>query len=1149
MFKQKKYFIPKKAGEVYHFGQLINASYAIECAKIIENYFGFILIVTSNTQDAIKLFNEITTFTSHSVYYFPDWETIPYSNTSPNPKIISNRIYILSILQKIRHGILIISIQSLMQRLCPNNFLSYNIILIKIGDKLSNIDFKNKLDTMGYRYVDNVLEPGEYNVKKNIIFDLFPVGKDKIYRIDLLNDQINSISKINLEKQEVIEEVSKINLLPKHEFPSNKNSLKLFCYRWEKIFDKSCKQDYVYKNISMGILPFGIEYWHPIFFDQPLSNLFNYLPSETVIINQSNLEQNAIIFWENLNKYYKNQPYYNKKYLLKPIDLWMTPDYLINQLKNWPQIKTTHEKLPNNSKNINLGYEPLPSLTSKGVNKFSLEYLDKFIKKFTGYIIFCVKDEISQRKFKKLFNVIKINPIIIKNLDELSNQKFFLIINNINHGFIDSLNNKAIICENDIIPENFNYHYKNKIEWNATYLSKLVSNLEEISFGQPIVHIEHGIGRYMGLTIIETKGIKAEYLILSYADDAKLYVPVSSLHLISYYMGYSKNHTPLHKLGSDIWVRSRQKAIEKIRDIAAELLDIYSKRDSNVGFSFKYDKHRYHLFCNKFPFKITLDQKKAIDSILKDMCQPITMDRLICGDVGFGKTEIAMRAAFIAVENNKQVAILVPTTILAQQHYENFKNRFNHWCVHIDVLSNFRTFKEQKYLLEQTKEGTINILIGTHKLLNKNIKWKDLGLLIIDEEHRFGVRQKECIKAISNNIDIITLTATPIPRTLHMAMTGMRDVSIIATAPDNRRPIKTFITEFNCSTIREAILREILRGGQVYYLHNQVNDIEKTANFISKLVPEARVTIGHGQMHDIDLEKVMHNFHCQRFNVLVCTTIIENGIDIPNANTIIIEQANNFGLAQLHQLRGRVGRSHHQAYAWLLISKNKSCITNEAIKRFEVISSLEELGSGFQLATNDLEIRGSGELLGEKQSGQIETLGFSLYLELLEKSIHELKDQQNCSPKNWLYSEIEIELQIPSLIPENFITDVNKRLSLYKRIASATNESDIQEVKIELINNFGSLPESTHNLFNIALLRLQARQLGIRKIKISDKGGYFDFYQKNNINILKLVNLIQKEPNKWKLEGKTKLRFYYNEIKEKKSRIYWIQNFINNLTN
>ncbi|EPP6741768.1 transcription-repair coupling factor, partial [Cronobacter dublinensis] len=706
--------------------------------------------------------------------------------------------------------------------------------------------------------------------------------------------------------------------------------------------------------------------------------------------------------------------------------------------------------------------------------------------------------------------------------------------------FIDTLRHRAFICESDLLGERVT---RRRQESRRTINpDTLIRNLAELRPGQPVVHLEHGVGRYAGLTTLEAGGITAEYLMLTYAGDAKLYVPVSSLHLISRYAGGAEENAPLHKLGGDAWSKARQKAAEKVRDVAAELLDIYAQRAAKAGFAFKHDKEQYQLFCEGFPFETTPDQAQAINAVLSDMCQPLAMDRLVCGDVGFGKTEVAMRAAFLAVENNKQVAVLVPTTLLAQQHYDNFRDRFANWPVRIELLSRFRSAKEQAQVLEQAAEGKVDILIGTHKLLQSDVKMKDLGLLIVDEEHRFGVRHKERIKAMRADVDILTLTATPIPRTLNMAMSGMRDLSIIATPPARRLAVKTFVREYDNLVVREAILREVLRGGQVYYLYNDVENIQKAAQRLAELVPEARIAIGHGQMRERELERVMNDFHHQRFNVLVCTTIIETGIDIPTANTIIIERADHFGLAQLHQLRGRVGRSHHQAYAWLLTPPPKA-MTTDAQKRLEAIASLEDLGAGFALATHDLEIRGAGELLGEDQSGQMETIGFSLYMELLENAVDALKAGREPSLEDLTSQQTEVELRMPSLLPEAFIPDVNTRLSFYKRVASAKKEQELEEIKVELIDRFGLLPDPARNLLDIAALRQQAQKLGVRKIEANEKGGTIEFAEKNHVDPGWLIGLLQKEPQHYRLDGPTRLKFF-RELDERKTRMEWVRQFM-----
>ncbi|EEC2444137.1 transcription-repair coupling factor, partial [Salmonella enterica subsp. enterica serovar Enteritidis] len=772
-----------------------------------------------------------------------------------------------------------------------------------------------------------------------------------------------------------------------------------------------------------------------------------------------------------------------------------------------------------------------------------LDALRKFLESFSGPVIFSVESEGRREALGELLARIKIAPKRILRQDEAQDAGRYLMIGAAEHGFIDTQRNLALICESDLLGERV---ARRRLDSRRTINpDTLIRNLAELHVGQPVVHLEHGVGRYAGMTTLEAGGIKGEYLMLTYANDAKLYVPVSSLHLISRYAGGAEESAPLHKLGGDAWSRARQKAAEKVRDVAAELLDIYAQRAAKEGFAFKHDREQYQLFCDSFPFETTPDQAQAINAVLSDMCQPLAMDRLVCGDVGFGKTEVAMRAAFLAVENHKQVAVLVPTTLLAQQHYDNFRDRFANWPVRIEMLSRFRSAKEQTQILAEAAEGKIDILIGTHKLLQSDVKLRDLGLLIVDEEHRFGVRHKERIKAMRADVDILTLTATPIPRTLNMAMSGMRDLSIIATPPARRLAVKTFVREYDSLVVREAILREILRGGQVYYLYNDVENIQKAAERLAELVPEARIAIGHGQMRERELERVMNDFHHQRFNVLVCTTIIETGIDIPTANTIIIERADHFGLAQLHQLRGRVGRSHHQAYAWLLTPHPKA-MTTDAQKRLEAIASLEDLGAGFALATHDLEIRGAGELLGEEQSGSMETIGFSLYMELLENAVDALKAGREPSLEDLTSQQTEVELRMPSLLPDDFIPDVNTRLSFYKRIASAKNENELEEIKVELIDRFGLLPDPARNLLDIARLRQQAQKLGIRKLEGNEKGGTIEFAEKNHVDPAWLIGLLQKQPQHFRLDGPTRLKFI-QDLSERKTRIDWVRQFMQQL--
>ncbi|MGP1958105.1 MAG: transcription-repair coupling factor [Arsenophonus sp.] len=817
-------------------------------------------------------------------------------------------------------------------------------------------------------------------------------------------------------------------------------------------------------------------------------------------------------------------------YIIPPIDrLLLNSKELNKMIKIHPNINISTKQNAKKTGNINLPCLVLADLNINYKNKDSFNKLHQFIKNFSGRIVFSTKNETCCKILKEILKRIEINPIFIKTLNEVNISGFYITINVSEHSFINYDQKIVVICESEILDKRI---INNDIIKNNTINTNIfINNLTDLQINEPVVHIEHGIGRFQGLTILETGGLKAEYLILTYADDDKLYIPISSLNLINRYNGIGNENVPLHKLGNEVWGKVKKKAAEKISDIAAELLDVHAQRNIKFSFAFKHDKIKYKIFCQDFPFKTTIDQEKAINDVLNDMCKPIAMDRLICGDVGFGKTEVAMRAAFLAVSNNQQVVMLVPTTLLAQQHFNNFRTRFSNWPVCIEMLSRFCSVKEQRLIINKVSEGKIGILIGTHKILQNNIHWKALGLLIIDEEHRFGVKQKELIKSIRVNIDVLTLTATPIPRTINIAMNGIRDLSIISTPPPCRLSVKTFIYQYDDLIVRKAILYEISRGGQVYYLFNNVKYIEKTKERLELLVPEARFIIGHGQMRERDLEHVMSDFYNQHFNVLICTTIIETGIDIPSVNTIIIERADHFGLAQLHQLRGRVGRSYHQSYAYFL-TPNPKIMTTDAQKKLKAIAVLGDLGVGLSLAIHDLEIRGAGELLGQEQSGQMVNIGFQLYMELLENAVKALNKGNKPSLEELISrQQTQIELKMPVLLPDNYIPDVNVRLYFYKKIASVKHENELNELKMELIDRFGKLPDTGIQLLQSTAIRIQAEELNIKRIEAHEKGGFIKFNKQNRININFIITLLKNSPDIYRLDGPYKLKFVKPLIK------------------
>lgn len=1138
--------LPNTPGKFCQYGQLIGSSMALFCAEVVEQHQGPVVIITDDMQQTIHLNEELKQYSSYPSILFPDWETLPYDSFSPHQDIISQRLSSLYQLPMFNKGTLILPINTLLQKVCPISYLTAHVFIMQKGQQLSREGLIFQLENAGYRHVSQVMEHGEYTTR-GALFDIFPMGSDVPYRIDFFDNEIDGIRTFDVETQRTIINIDQIQLLPAHEFPFDKTAIELFRSQWRELFPVRLESESIYQQVSKGILPTGIEYWQRLFFNQPLISLFDYLPDNVLLITSPNIHQYAEKFWQDIQNRYESRKVDPMRPLINAEEIWLKVDEIFALFKHYPKLILSKETLSGKN-TLNLPYQALPELAIQIQQKDPYQHFIQFLADYDGNVIFSVESEGRREALQEIINRIQIYPVYIDKLTDINTadpNRFYLMIGASEQGFIDSENHFAIITENELLGRRIIRHRRETKQSINT--DNLIRSLAELTPGKPVVHLEHGVGRYAGLTTLETGGITAEYLILLYANETKLYVPVSSLNLISRYSGGDEENAPLNKLGTDAWNKARARAAEKVRDVAAELLDIYAQREAKPGFEFKQDREQYELFCQGFPYQETNDQLNAIGAVIGDMCSPFAMDRLVCGDVGFGKTEVAMRAAFLAVINHKQVAVLVPTTLLAQQHYENFCDRFANWPIRIESLSRFKTAKQQQQILTALDDGKIDIVIGTHKLLQTDVKWHDLGLLIVDEEHRFGVRQKERIKAMRANLDILTLTATPIPRTLNMAMSGMRDLSIIATPPARRLAVKTFVREYDNYVIREAILREILRGGQVYYLHNDVADIEKIRDQLQELIPEARIAIGHGQMHERDLERVMNDFHHQRYNLLICTTIIETGIDVPNANTIIIERADKFGLAQLHQLRGRVGRSYHQAYAYLLTPHPKA-LTKDAQKRLEAIASLEDLGAGFALATHDLEIRGAGELLGEDQSGQIETIGFNLYIELLDEAVKSLKSGKEPTLESLLNNQqTEIELRLPTLIPDDFIPDVNSRLSLYKRIASIDQLEELSEIKIEIIDRFGKLPDPVQFLLAVTKIRFNAQLLGIRKIELAEKGGFIEFGSNNKVSVDYLISEIQRSPKSFRLDGQNRLKLLTTGL-ERQQRIDYINTLLEQFT-
>ncbi|WP_374382633.1 transcription-repair coupling factor [Pseudomonas fluvialis] len=1112
--------LPAAAGK-QHWGNLPGAALSLAVAEAACAAKRFTLLLTADSQSAERLQEELAFFAPDlPVLHFPDWETLPYDVFSPHQDIISQRIATLYRLPEIKHGVLVVPIATALHRLAPTRFLLGSGLLLDVGQKLDVEEMRARLEAAGYRCVDTVYEHGEFAVRGALI-DLFPMGSETPYRIDLFDDEIETLRTFDPETQRSVDKVESIRLLPAREFPLEKKAVTDFRGRFRERFDVDYRRCPIYQDLASGITPAGIEYYLPLFFEET-GTLFDYLPGDTQVFSLPGIEQAAEQFWLDARTRYEDRRVDPERPLLPPADIFLPVEDCFARLKQWPRVVVSQEDVEVGVGRERFDARALPDLAIQAKASEPLAALRRFIEEYPGRVLFCAESAGRREVLLELLARLKLKPLEVANWHEFtaSRERLAICIAPLDEGLL--LDQIALIAESPLFGQRVMQRRRREKARDGG--DNVIKNLTELREGAPVVHIDHGVGRYLGLVTMEFDGQAAEFLALMYAEEAKLYVPVSSLHLIARYTGSDDALAPLHRLGSETWQKAKRKAAEQVRDVAAELLDIYARRAAREGHAFRDPAVDYATFSAGFPFEETPDQQAAIDAVRADMLAGKPMDRLVCGDVGFGKTEVAMRAAFIAVHSGKQVAVLVPTTLLAQQHYNSFRDRFADWPVTVEVMSRFKTAKEVNEAVAKLAEGKIDIVIGTHKLLQDDVRFKDLGLCIIDEEHRFGVRQKEQLKALRSEVDILTLTATPIPRTLNMAVSGMRDLSIIATPPARRLSVRTFVLEQQDSVIKEALLRELLRGGQVYYLHNDVKTIEKCAADLQALVPEARVGIGHGQMHERELERVMSDFYHKRFNVLVASTIIETGIDVPSANTILIERADKFGLAQLHQLRGRVGRSHHQAYAYLLTPPRKG-MTEDAQKRLEAIANAQDLGAGFVLATHDLEIRGAGELLGDGQSGQIQAVGFTLYMEMLERAVKAIRKGEQPNLEQPLGGGPEVNLRVPALIPDDYLPDVHTRLILYKRIASAADEDGLKELQVEMIDRFGLLPEPTKNLMRLTLLKLQAEKLGIKKIDAGPQGGRLEFAADTCVDPLVLIKLIQSQPNRYKFEGATLFKF------------------------
>ncbi|MDO9466993.1 MAG: transcription-repair coupling factor [Thiobacillus sp.] len=1078
-------------------------------------------VVCASAWDANRLAEELRWFDSElRVCAFPDWETLPYDSFSPHPDLISERLATLYQISRGEFDIAVVALSTALYRLAPPAFMAAHTFFLKQKDTLDEAAFRAQMMLGGYTHVNQVFAPGEFSVRGGLI-DLFPMGSALPYRIDLFDNEIETLRAFDVDTQRSIYPVNEVRLLPAREFPLDETGITRFRQNFRERFEGDPSKSKLYKDVSNGLAPAGIEYYLPLFFDET-ATLFDYLPKPTRIVAHGALDPAGQAFWTDAQGRFRLLSGDKDRPLLPPAELFLATDAFFTQVK-------AYSRLDIEQGGSGLAH-PVPPISVDRREAHPVAKLKGFIDAFNGKVLIVAPSAGRRETLHEYLAEHDLDAVLVDSwADSLSHTARILLTHGpLAEGFVTADGALAVITETELyaIPPKT----RRAREARATQIDNLLRDLSELKPGDPVVHAQYGVGQYLGLVNMDLGDGDTEFLQLEYAKGDKLYVPVANLHLISRYSGAGEGAAPLHKLGTDQWEKARRRAMQAARDTAAELLNLYALRAAREGHAFKFSTHDYEAFAEGFGYEETPDQAAAIAAVMGDMQSGKPMDRLVCGDVGFGKTEVALRAAFMAVMGGYQVAVLVPTTLLAEQHFHNFSDRFSAWPIKLAELSRFRSPKEQAAALQALADGKLDIVIGTHRLIQKDVKFARLGLVILDEEHRFGVRQKEQLKALRAEVDVLTLTATPIPRTLAMSLEGIRDFSVIATAPQKRLAVKTFVQSFSSGLIREAVLRELKRGGQVYFLHNEVSTIENMRERLEKLLPEARIRVGHGQQGERELEQVMRDFYQQRFDILLCTTIIETGIDVPTANTILINRADKFGLAQLHQLRGRVGRSHHQAFAYLLVEEDRT-LTAQAKKRLEAIQLLEELGSGFHLAMQDMEIRGAGEVLGDKQSGEILEVGFSLYNDMLAGAVASLKAGKEPDMSQPLGVVSEINLHRPALLPVDYCPDVHERLVLYKRLASVHDGEELTQLQEELIDRFGLLPDPARALLDTHRLRLIAKPLGIVKVDASGDGILLQFVPQPPIDPGRIIQLIQTRRD-IKLAGENRLRWTVASVPE-----------------
>ncbi|MBX3704036.1 MAG: transcription-repair coupling factor [Steroidobacteraceae bacterium] len=1117
--------LPLPASGAIQLGELYGSSAACLLAEAAVRAPGPMLVVAGTGREADQFLAEAAFFAPEGLplLAFPDRETLPYDPFSPHPDIVSQRLRALAALPGLRRGIVVTTVAALLDRLPPARFLAAQAFELHAGQHLDLAALRQRLTDSGFVHVTQVLSPGEFAVRGSVV-DLFPAGAAQPFRLDLFDDIVDSIRSFDPADQRSATRHDAVSLLPAREFPTSAEAVAAFRTRWRERFEGDPQDCPVYRAVSAGGIPAGIESWLPFFFPATTA-LTDHLPAGTVLVDLADVAHALPPAWSEIGERHEQLRHDLQRPLLPPEEAFTDAGRVLEAFGRLPRLQLGAikvEPIAAATPFVNAGTEPPPDLRADPRGAQPLASLAAFAGRFHGRVLIGADSPGRREVLLGLLRRQSLDPVVVDSWAEFAHgaAPLGIAVAADVRGLVLPARGLALVAEDQLFGERARQERRRRRAERDP--DAILRELAALAPGAPVVHEEYGVGRYRGLRVMTVAGDPAEFLVLEYAGGDLLYVPVHALDRVTRYTGGSPEAAPWHRLGTDQWARARRRAAERVRDVAAELLDLYSRRAARQGRSADFDEAAYCSFEAAFPFEETVDQHDAIEAVLADMRSGRPMDRVVCGDVGFGKTEVALRAAFAAVGAGRQVAVLVPTTLLAQQHAQTFADRFADWPVRVENLSRFRTAAEQKAVVAGLAAGSVDIVIGTHRLLQRDVAFRDLGLVIIDEEHRFGVGHKERLRRLRADVDTLTLTATPIPRTLNMALGGLRDLSLMTTPPAERVAIETFVTEWSDTLVREACLREIRRGGQVYVVHNAIEDIEAFAERLRRLVPEASIRVGHGQMRERDLERLMLDFYHRRFQVLVCTTIIESGIDVPTANTILIDRADRFGLAQLHQLRGRVGRSHHRAWAYLL-APPAAALPADAQKRLEAIESLEDLGAGFTLATHDLEIRGAGELLGEEQSGQIQEIGIGLYLELLERTVSALREGREPDLAGPLHAGCEIDLQLPALLPEDYLPDVHLRLQLYKRLAGAPDQSRLDDLQAEMIDRFGPLPPPARTLFQVHRLRLRAGTLGLRRLAIGAHAGSVEFGSAHRVDPQRIVRLLQQDAA-WRLDHQDRLR-------------------------